>query len=323
MENRDKRKRSDNDVEDLTDSGEKRTRVDEQDHEDDGRYDKSDFDALVWACEHGNIRVVRFLLQNPRLRPSDDHNIALNMACHKNHCNIIKLLLQDPRVNVEGMPHVIDGLLRDGRLDALKILVNDPRYDPSAHKNHLIRELAKYGHLNLIKFVLKDPRVDPGAKNGEALNNACKKGHLKVVDLLLRHPKVDPSVGESRCLILATENNHLEVVKRLLRDPRTLIDGDDREAVSDAFQRKQMDIFDTLISDLRYYTDFYEQPRPGPFSWHNSLRMTVVNASIDILEARARRAMATQFCFKTIGNGWADLQEPVLHRFGGLHWKIN
>ena len=45
----------------------------------------------------------------------------------------------------------------------MRLLLADPRVDPSADNNYAIRWAAYNGHTEVVRLLLADPRVDPGA----------------------------------------------------------------------------------------------------------------------------------------------------------------
>src|SRR3989304_5945772 len=51
------------------------------------------------ACKYDQIEVVKLLLQDPKVDPSDQNNYAIRLASRKGHVEVVKLLLQDSRVN--------------------------------------------------------------------------------------------------------------------------------------------------------------------------------------------------------------------------------
>lgn len=52
---------------------------------------------------------------------------------------------------------------------------------------------AQNGHLSIVKLLLNDPRVDPTAEDNYPLRKSAANGHIKVVEELLKDPRVDPS----------------------------------------------------------------------------------------------------------------------------------
>ena len=65
------------------------------------------------------------------------------------------------------------------------------------------------GDIELVKLLLSDPRVDPSADNNFAIKKAAENGHYKIVKLLLNDPRVDPSVEVFNSLLNALAKSHL------------------------------------------------------------------------------------------------------------------
>ncbi len=86
------------------------------------------------AAKHENIFLVKKLLQDPRVDPSDNSNFVIRWASENGHLEIVRLLLQDPRV------------------------------DPSRFNNYAIKWASIEGHLEVVKLLLQDPRVQKKAK---------------------------------------------------------------------------------------------------------------------------------------------------------------
>jgi hypothetical protein len=47
--------------------------------------------------------------------------------------------------------------------------------------------------LGVVKVMLADPRVDPSALNNTAIQYASANGHVSIVAELMKHPKVNPA----------------------------------------------------------------------------------------------------------------------------------
>ena len=105
-------------------------------------------------------------------------------------------------------------LLSDSRL-----LLGDPRVDPSADDNYAIRWASFNGRLEVVKLLLADLRVDPSDISNYAIRWAARNGHLDVVRLLLADSRVDPSAGANYAIYWAFKRGHREVVKLLLSYP--------------------------------------------------------------------------------------------------------
>ena len=112
------------------------------------------------VCRHSKIEMIKILLQDIKVDPSDQHNIAIIWASIKGLLDVAKLLLQDPRV------------------------------DPSDQHNDAIIFASKYGHIKIVKLLLQDPRVDPSDQNNWSIRWASTNGHTEIFKLLLQDPRV-------------------------------------------------------------------------------------------------------------------------------------
>ncbi|PRP77975.1 centrosomal protein [Planoprotostelium fungivorum] len=96
----------------------------------------------------------------------------------------------------------------------VRLLLSDPRVDPSARDNDAFRWAASEGHHEVygysllilvwipanrhgevVRLLLADSRVDPSVRNQEAIKKASSEGHAMTVQLLLTDPRVDLSLS--------------------------------------------------------------------------------------------------------------------------------
>jgi len=114
-------------------------------------------------------------------------------------------------------------LSRSGHAKIVKILLKNPKVDPSYWNNDAIISACKKGHTKVVKLLLKDHRVDPGALNNRSICYASQYGHTKIVKILLQDARVDPSGSFNSAICAAVQNCKLDIVKLLLKDSR--VDG--------------------------------------------------------------------------------------------------
>lgn len=155
--------------------------------------------ALLFACRHGNIELVEFLLDNQpieNLNPSknNDDNLVYN-ANLTGHTEIVKLLSEHP---IYG-PALFSKACQDGNMRIINIM---------------------------LPYVAKININRPDKNGNTPLSLACQEGHLEVVKLLLSYIKIlginahegidvlDKSGNTP--LSLACQNGHTEIVKLLL-----------------------------------------------------------------------------------------------------------
>lgn len=114
------------------------------------------------ASELGYDDIVKILLQDERVDPSDYANRAISNASLNGHSEIIKLLLQDDRVN------------------------------PASSNNYCIQMASLRGHLEVVRLLLQDERVDPSVNNYYAISVISNR-YVEISRLLLNHKKLNQS----------------------------------------------------------------------------------------------------------------------------------
>lgn len=112
------------------------------------------------ASERGYTPLVRRLLQNSDVDPTDYDNLAIKVASSLGHADVVDVLLADPRVN------------------------------PSHDRNYALRFAATFGHVEVVNRLLRDPRVNPTDFDNNAIVMATICGRLEVVERLLLDPRV-------------------------------------------------------------------------------------------------------------------------------------
>ena len=109
---------------------------------------------------------------------------------------------------------------KNGCIEVVKLLLQDPRVDPSCYHRCAIWLACGRGHIEIARLLLQDPRVDPTANDNYAFIYACDNGHTETVRLLLQDPRVDPSADNNFAIHCASQNGHIEIVRLLLQDAR-------------------------------------------------------------------------------------------------------
>ena len=142
-------------------------------------------------------------------------------ACHCGITEIVRLLLLDPRVDPSANDNeAIQHAISERNTEIVRLLLADPRVDPSTNENFPIRTSSHVGYTEMVRLLLADPRVDPSTNNNEPIRTASANGHAEVVRLLLADPRVDPSADDNEAIRTASAHGHTKVVRLLLADPR-------------------------------------------------------------------------------------------------------
>ncbi len=153
--------------------------------------------------------------------------------------------------NLEDVNQAFMWAIRNRHIQLIKVLLTNPKVDPTANNNWAIRKASENGHLKVVKLLLTNPKVDPSAYDNYAIRFASENGHLKVVEFLLTQLKVDPSVENNAAIQMASQNGHLGVVKLLLTLPASRgIDSsaDDNFAIREASHNGHFDVVKLLLA---------------------------------------------------------------------------
>ena len=121
---------------------------------------------------------------------------------------------------------------REGNIDAVKEMLNDPEVDPAYDDNYPIQKAVFYGNVSVVQELLKDLRVDPSGDNNFALCwSAESKNADKTIELILKDSRVDPTENDNEPLINACRAENYNVVKVLLEDGRVNLDARNNDAI--------------------------------------------------------------------------------------------
>jgi len=155
---------------------------------------------LKYACELGNINVVKELLYSHNCQPNYNNSDALKAAISKGHLDIVTTLfwiLGDYQVNV------------------------------SCDNNAPLRLACAHGHFKIVKFLLLDTynRVNPAAESNDPLIRAVTRGYYDIVEFLLKDPRVDPGDRDNLAIKIASKFGYTDIIKLLAKDLRANCDG--------------------------------------------------------------------------------------------------
>lgn len=76
------------------------------------------------------------------------------------------------------------------------------------------------GHTEIVKLLLNNPRFNPDDNNNEALLVAAREDHFDVVKLLLNDSRVNPADCENRAIRTDFKNRNTNIIKLLWTDQR-------------------------------------------------------------------------------------------------------
>jgi len=123
-----------------------------------------------------DIEIIKTLLKDNRVDPSDRDNYAIKVASTNGHTETVKLLLQDDRVDPSDNNNMaIRWASNNGCTGVVKLLLKDDRVDPSDDDNFAIRGASNNGHTEVVKLLLKDSRIDIYKLLKEAIPNKLRE----------------------------------------------------------------------------------------------------------------------------------------------------
>jgi len=177
--------------------------------------------ALIRACELGDIAQVNQLLKEGVIDPGAEDNQAIRSAAEKGHLEVIERLLQEKRVDaIADCNHAIQAAAVKGHLEVVKRLLKVKGAEATYLDNKLICIAAQYGQLEVVKYLSKLEGVDAAARDSHAIRFAVNNGHLEVVKCLLPVHGVDITAENNFAIVTAKTmsvyENKFKIILELL-----------------------------------------------------------------------------------------------------------
>ncbi|KPK33459.1 MAG: hypothetical protein AMS24_01110 [Chlamydiae bacterium SM23_39] len=210
---------------------------------------------LFSACERGNLKTVREILNNPYIDPNvqevkdNIYYTPLIIACQIGYLEIVKELLKHPKIKqikTKNCAAPIVHACAQGHLEVVKELLRHHDHEVTMGKyaegtkekyiydiHHLSFALEaivksnnpKNKKLEIAKQILKNPNRELDLHTTDILFFACYQKDIEMVKELLKQPEINPNWSSSPIPILnpllrAIDDNNLEIVKELLKHPK-------------------------------------------------------------------------------------------------------
>jgi ankyrin repeat protein len=191
--------------------------------------------GIQLAAERGNLSVVKMLIEDGR-HPPDSFVKALAAACKKGQLPVVRCILDDYDVDPSDQKNIAFLMAcKHGQLDIVVYLLKDKRVNPTAEGSAGFTSAIENGHMHVVRLLQDDARMG-GVGDGiasEAFSKACAKGQVAMVRFLCDPNTgiVNPSANDNDAVIRASANGHSEVVKLLLEDERVDPAARDQEAL--------------------------------------------------------------------------------------------
>jgi ankyrin repeat protein len=189
-----------------------------------------------------NIQVIELLLAEPSFDPNSNTKYITennNMYINTPYTN------DDDRYDYN--TYLIVWAAQKGYTEIVKLLLADPRVDPTINNNNAVRFASEESHVEIVKLLLNDPRVDHTA--------VSFMGNLEMVKFLLENTSIDPSINDNAALTNAVYKNKTEIVRLLINDPRVkLVNSNNITCDKAPFYSGTMnnEIFKILVKDMQF-----------------------------------------------------------------------
>ena len=198
------------------------------------REEPGPYTLLHLAAYGGKLDIVQHLIQrrkyNPMIRDKDEKT-PLHSACVNGELKVVKYLLEECEVEISNCDNryqesPLGSAAKCGQMKVVKYLVEERNCiieHGLNNQNTALHSAAWGGALNVVKYFIDKRKCNPswaGRKGRMPLHTACYNGKREVVDYLVDQHNVEVSCRDhdgATPLHLATKGGHLPLVKQLVR----------------------------------------------------------------------------------------------------------
>jgi len=173
---------------------------------------------VKFAFRVSNLTIIKLFMKYSKLKLPKNSNRLLDYILRFYYKDALIYLINLDSFGVYGGYNAIYEFLEFlnkgsiHQVDMLKILLFNPKFDPSIDNNLAIKYACKCGHDKAVEILLTDPRVDPSVDNNYSIRKASKHGHIKVIKLLLADQRVDPSTNNNEAYKYVVNNGLTELI---------------------------------------------------------------------------------------------------------------
>ena len=75
------------------------------------------------------------------------------------------------------------------------MIVEHPMFDPAANDNDFLNNAVSNGFTDTVKILLADPRVDPSIWEKHAIKSAFEYNSIEIISLLLKDERVFSAIN--------------------------------------------------------------------------------------------------------------------------------
>lgn len=151
----------------------------------------------------------------PKYDPITCGSYLLDLAATAGMLDLTRELLaiEQPKISPGLLPSLCKASVN---IDVFKLVMADPRIDPSAFQNTALSVAAIRNLPHIITLLLADRRVDLSFRDNLLLIEACERGQIAILKILLADDRVDPSARSNKALSV-TRCRHDDEMRRMIR----------------------------------------------------------------------------------------------------------
>jgi len=174
---------------------------------------------LSQACSRGNLPMVKALIEDGRMAPSQEIRDGFEYACSGRHDDVVDYLLDNSHfLQSKNIRSGLNLAAFYNNESIVKRLLAHPLCDPTVNNC----EIFRYTHyVKIIKHLIDDGRVNLTICDNIIINQAAIYGEWDSLQLMLDYARdLDPSIPNNEIFIAACEHANLDLAKRMLSDER-------------------------------------------------------------------------------------------------------
>lgn len=168
-------------------------------------------DSLLQCCRHGDLEIVKFLLDNGAIIYVDD---ALEISCIQGWYEIVRLLIEYGADVQYGEDFALRSAIDEHHRKVVKLLL-DNGADIHTHNEYPLIQACRNNDRKIVRLLL-DYHADVHVDNEDPLCLASESGHTEIVEMLLK-AGANIHIDDDRPLRVASKNGYIDTVRLLLR----------------------------------------------------------------------------------------------------------